>query len=166
MLIEGGQLKEKILLEYKTAKSSRGVQIDGNAHERLTFQMMQYLEIAATYRACSLIVVTNGAFARYRNKYHVNFQIQAERLRAFPWFNLFYACEPSRYAIMAHRIAAWLSAPLDQNADDAPPSTPDPLRDSQGDPQTDHQTSPERKPPILPARHLLPSDLFSAGHRS
>lgn len=49
VLIEDGILREKILLEYKTAKSSRGRQIDGNAHERLSFQMMQYLEAATRF---------------------------------------------------------------------------------------------------------------------
>jgi len=80
VLEDGGVLREKLLLEYKTAKSSRQRQIDGNAHERLSFQIMQHLEVATRYTKCSLVVLANGAFIRYRNKYHVNFHVQADRL--------------------------------------------------------------------------------------
>ncbi|MGB4189876.1 MAG: hypothetical protein WBJ58_07955 [Syntrophales bacterium] len=71
VLIQDNILHEKILLEYKTAKSSKKVQIDANVHERLSFQMLQYLEAALRYTRCSLAVIVNGAFIRYRNKYHV-----------------------------------------------------------------------------------------------
>src|SRR5262249_13288195 len=64
VLEEAGVLKEKILLEYKTAKSSKARQIDGNAHERLSFQILQYLEVATRYTKCSLHVMANGAFVR------------------------------------------------------------------------------------------------------
>lgn len=64
LLEQDGVLWEKVLLEYKTAKSSVGRQIDGNAHERLSFQVMQYLEVATRYPRCSLYVLTNGAYVR------------------------------------------------------------------------------------------------------
>jgi hypothetical protein len=108
LFIENGILKEKKLLEYKTAKSSGGTAIDGNAHERLSFQIMQYLEIATRYPKCSLLVIANGAFARYKNKYHVNFHIQAERLTAFSWFDMKHACESSEYLKVVDSLAYWL----------------------------------------------------------
>lgn len=40
VLVDGGVIVEKYLLEYKSAKSSKQRQIDGNAHERLSFQAM------------------------------------------------------------------------------------------------------------------------------
>ena len=109
VLVEGGVLKEKILLEYKTAKSSKGRQIDGNAHERLTFQVMQYLEIATQYTACSMVVIGNGAFVKYRNKYHVNFHVQADRLKNFQWFNLEHMSGAGEYVKFVTGIATWLT---------------------------------------------------------
>jgi len=99
VFVESGVLREKILLEYKTAKSSRGNTIDGNAHERLSFQIMQYLEVATRYTRCSLVVVANGAFVRYKNKYHTNFHIQADRLSNFSWFDMQYLCTRDEYAM-------------------------------------------------------------------
>lgn len=103
-----GVLHEKVLLEYKSAKSSKGKQIDGNAHERLSFQMMQYLEIATRYTRCSFIVFTNGDYARYRNKYHVNFHMQSDRLRNFAWFNMTHVCTPSEIDSVHVRLRTWL----------------------------------------------------------
>lgn len=108
VLEEAGVLKEKVLLEYKTAKSSTGRQIDGNAHERLSFQIMQYMEVATRFTRCSLAVITNGAFARYRNKYHVNFRIQAERLASFRWFEMDHLCTTEEYARLFNRLVWWL----------------------------------------------------------
>lgn len=108
ILEESGVLREKILLEYKTAKSSRGRQIDGNAHERLSFQIMQYLEVATRYPRCSFVVIANGAFARYRNKYHVNFHIQADRLSNFSWFKMEYLCTVPEYARFVDRLVRWI----------------------------------------------------------
>ena len=99
---------DKMLIEYKTAKSSLGRAIDGNAHERLSFQIMQYLEVATTYTSCSLTVLTNGAFSRYRNKYHVNFHIQADRLSALPWFSMDHLCTREEFSGLARRLASWL----------------------------------------------------------
>lgn len=108
LLVENGILYEKILLEYKTAKSSLKKRIDGNAHERLTFQIMQYLEVAIRYTQCSLVVVSNGAFVRYRNKYHVNFHVQAERLRNFAWFSMEQICTSPEYLRFADGLLGWL----------------------------------------------------------
>jgi hypothetical protein len=108
ILEDRGVLKEKILLEYKSAKSTQGRQIDGNAHERLSFQMMQYLEIATRYTKCSFVVLANGAFVRYRNKYHVNFHMQADRLRNFAWFDMEHACTPDEFNRLHNRLRTWL----------------------------------------------------------
>jgi hypothetical protein len=108
LLEEAGVLKEKILLEYKTAKSSAGGRIDGNAHERLTFQVMQYLEIATRYPRCSLVVIANSAFTRYRNKYHVNFHVQADRLANFKWFTMKHICAADQYLAFAGGLLDWL----------------------------------------------------------
>jgi len=108
VLEEGGILREKILMEYKTAKSSTGRQIDGNAHERLSFQIMQYLEVATRYTKCSLMVMANGAFIRYRNKYHVNFHVQADRLKNFAWFSMEHACSTTEYTRFLTGLLSWL----------------------------------------------------------
>lgn len=108
VLEEAGVLREKLLLEYKTAKSSKGTQIDGNAHERLSFQVMQYLEVATRYTKCSLIVITNGVYVRYRNKYHVNFHVQADRLSNFAWFAMDHACTQPEYLGLADSLTQWL----------------------------------------------------------
>jgi hypothetical protein len=108
LLEDNGALHEKLLLEYKSAKSTKKKQIDGNAHERLSFQMMQYLEIATRYTRCSFVVFTNGAYARYRNKYHVNFHIQSDRLRNFAWFNMAHVCTPSEINAVHLRLRDWL----------------------------------------------------------
>lgn len=108
VLEEGGVLREKIVMEYKTAKSSRQRQIDGNAHERLSFQIMQYLEVATRYTKCSFTVLANGAFARYRNKYHVSFHVQADRLANFAWFSMEHACTASEYSRFLAGLLSWL----------------------------------------------------------
>lgn len=108
VLLDGGNLVEKVLLEYKTAKSSKGRQIDGNAHERLSFQILQYLEVATRYTNCSLMVMANGAFVRYRNKYHVSFHMQAERLKLFPWFSMDHACTRPEYGRFLSGLFGWL----------------------------------------------------------
>jgi len=108
LLVENKALREKILLEYKTGKSSRGQSVDGNVHERLSFQIMQYLEAATRYSKCSLVVLANGAFIRYRNKYHVSFHIQADRLRNFGWFAMRYICEQDEHVGFADELLNWL----------------------------------------------------------
>lgn len=108
VLVDSGVLREKIMLEYKTAKSTARRQIDGNAHERLSFQIMQYLEVATRYTKCSLTVIANGAFVRYRNKYHVNFHVQADRLTNFAWFSMEHVCTEAEYARFLTGLLAWL----------------------------------------------------------
>ena len=107
LLEENGVLVHKWLLEYKTAKSSRSKQIDGNAHERLSFQVMQYLEIATRFPKCSLAVLANGAFARYRNKYHPNFRVQADRLKAFSWFEMRHMSSSREYSTWISEFVSW-----------------------------------------------------------
>ena len=110
VLVDQDVLREKILLEYKTAKSTRGYAIDGNAHERLSFQILQYLEVATRYSACSFAVIVNGAFTKYRNKYHVNFRVQADRLRVFRWFDMEYLATVSEYSRLVDGLCGWLFA--------------------------------------------------------
>ncbi|RMG23537.1 MAG: hypothetical protein D6732_24705 [Methanobacteriota archaeon] len=106
--VEDGFLKKKILLEYKTGKASNGEKIDGNAHERLSFQMLQYLEVATRYPKCSFVVITNGAFVRYRNKYHPIFNQQADRLANFCWFDMAYYSQAQQYLGLAKNLKKWL----------------------------------------------------------
>ena len=109
LMIDNGTLIEKILLEYKTAKSGKNNNsLVGNAHERLSFQIMQYLEIATRYTRCSLVVIANGAFAKYRNKYHVNFHVQSDRLNNFSWFKMDYACTFTEYCRFLESLLSWL----------------------------------------------------------
>lgn len=108
VLEESGTLVEKFLIEYKTAKSSDQSKMDGNVHERLTFQMMQYLEAATRYTKCSFAVIANGAFIRYQNKYHVNFHIQADRLSNFRWFSMRHMSSAQEYLDFAERLMIWL----------------------------------------------------------
>ncbi|MSQ29568.1 MAG: hypothetical protein EXR68_03660 [Dehalococcoidia bacterium] len=115
VLEDNGVLIEKILLEYKTSKAGDGKRLDANVHERLSFQMMQYLEVATRFMKCSLVVISNGAFARYRNKYHPGFHVQADRLSNFAWFSMYHACTISEYERYFNGLLKWLfdGQPLD-----------------------------------------------------
>ncbi len=108
-LSDRGVLVEKMLFEYKSAKSSLGDSIDGNAHERLAFQTLQYLEIASRLPACSLNIVMSSAFAKHRNKYHPSFNQQSIRLGdAFRWFSMrIFSCH-SEYAALFAMLSAFL----------------------------------------------------------
>lgn len=106
--VDKGVLAKKILLEYKTGKASKGEKIDGNAHERLSFQIMQYLEVATRYPQCSLAVITNGAFIRYRNKYHPLFHQQADRLTNFRWFEMEYCSFDEQYLGFIEKLKKWI----------------------------------------------------------
>ena len=108
------------MIEYKSGKSSKKGSIDGNAHERLSFQMMQYLEAATRYTRCSLAVIANGAFIRYRNKYHVSFHAQADRLANFCWFHMDYACTAPEYARFLSGLLKWLITGADRRSQAAP----------------------------------------------
>lgn len=45
---------------------------------------------------------------RYRNKYHVNFHVQADRLSNFGWFNMDYVCGRDEYVKFAESLQSWL----------------------------------------------------------
>jgi len=108
VLVNRGVMERKVLLEYKTAKSSRGSRIDGNAHERLTFQVMQYLEIATLYPRCSMTVLSNGALVRYKNKYHTNFHVQADRLKCFAWFSMNHMSTQHEFGNYLRELLNWI----------------------------------------------------------
>jgi hypothetical protein len=109
-LAERGQLKEKLLFEYKYAKSTGGSGIDGNAHERLSFQILQYVEIALQYPACSLNVIAAQAFSEYKNKYHPSFNQQATRLNSvFQQVHFRYAACRSEYVALFTAFAQYLT---------------------------------------------------------
>jgi len=113
VLEENNEFQKKILLEYKTAKSSKGKRMDGNAHERLTHQMIQYAKIvkADYYSKCYLVVITNGAYQRYRNKYHVSFNMDAELLeQAIPGFSCKFLYAYSEYTKFLVSLLMWLFA--------------------------------------------------------
>jgi hypothetical protein len=69
---------------------------------------MQYLEVATRYTKCSFMVMANGAFIRYRNKYHVNFHVQADRLSNFAWFSMEHACTATEYTRFLSGMLSWL----------------------------------------------------------
>jgi hypothetical protein len=106
--LEDGMLVEKVLLEYKTSKSSKGKSIDGNAHERLSFQMLQYAEIAPMFTSCSLLVFSNGAFGQYENKYHMFFRLQMERLKVLSGFKATFNSDIGEYVSRAQELHDWL----------------------------------------------------------
>jgi hypothetical protein len=103
-----GHLERKWLLEYKTAKASTRRQIDGNAHERLTYQMLTYLEVACQYPRCTFVVVANGAFSKYRNKYHVTFHMQGDRLSVYSFFEMRFVSNRLEYLELYKELKSWL----------------------------------------------------------
>jgi len=108
-LAQSGVLVEKMLFEYKYAKSSKEQTVDGNAHERLSFQILQYLEIASRYTYCSMNVVSSNSFVKYKNKYHPSFHQQAIRLGdAFRAFTLRMASCHSEYIRMFTSLSEFL----------------------------------------------------------
>lgn len=108
-LARNGVLTEKMLFEYKYAKSSGESSVDGNAHERLSFQVLEYLEIAPRYTNCSLNVVTSDAFVQYRNKYHPSFHQQSIRLGdAFRAFTMRLASCRSEYVALFRMLSRFL----------------------------------------------------------
>jgi hypothetical protein len=108
-LARSGTLIEKLLFEYKYAKSSKGITVDGNAHERLSFQTLEYLEIATRYTHCSLNVITSDAIVQYKNKYHPSFHQHAVRLSdAFRAFTMRIASCRSDYLSMFGMLSRFL----------------------------------------------------------
>ncbi len=65
-------------------------------------------QVATRYTRCSLAVLANGAVIRYRNKYHLNFHIQADRLSNFSWFSMDHACTVAQYDRFLMGITSWL----------------------------------------------------------
>ncbi len=109
LFIEDDVLRLKVLLECKSAKSSNKVQIDGNAHERFAYQNLEYLELAALYPRTQLLLLTNDAFVRYRNKYHTGFGVHGIRLaNAFAWYDFDMVSTSSQYIRLFERWLAWL----------------------------------------------------------
>jgi len=108
-LVAEGTLREKLLFEYKYAKSSNNDSIDGNAHERLSFQVLQYVEVAFRYPSCSLNVIAAQAFSEHRNKYHPAFNQQAIRLsETFRNVQFRFAACRSEYIAMFDCLAYFL----------------------------------------------------------
>lgn len=117
-LVASGALKEKLLYEVKYAKSTDGNRLDGNAHERLGYQVLQYLELAQRFGSCSLNVIAGGAFSLYRNKYHPGFNAMANRLNEmFQQVQLRFAACRSDYIALFDVLARFLDSgalpPLD-----------------------------------------------------
>ncbi|WP_297859261.1 hypothetical protein [Meiothermus sp.] len=109
LFIEKGALCWKVLLECKSAKSSKKGRIDGNAHERFAYQNLEYLELAALYPRTQLILLTNDAFVRYKNKYHTGFGVHGIRLsNAFAWYDFDMVSTASQYVRLFKRWHAWL----------------------------------------------------------
>lgn len=109
LFIERDELRCKVLLECKSAKSSNKIQIDGNAHERFAYQNLEYLELAALYPRTQLLLLTNDAFVRYRNKYHTGFGVHGIRLaNAFAWYDFDMVSTTSQYVRLFRRWHAWL----------------------------------------------------------
>lgn len=106
---EGEVLKEKTLLEIKSLKSSNGRDIDGNAHERFAYQNLDYLEIAALYPRTTLLLLTNDAILRFRNKYHTGLGIHALRLsHAFCWYRFHMVSSVEQYVRLFQSWRMWL----------------------------------------------------------
>lgn len=106
---DGGVLQEKLLFEYKSAKSSSGVTVDGNAHERLSFQTLQYLEVGGMIANTSFNVIASSAFSRFKNKYHVTFNQQAVRLGdVFQYFTMRVIACKSEYRRFFSMLVGWL----------------------------------------------------------
>lgn len=53
-------------------------------------------------------MICNPAFVKYRNKYHVNFHIQAERLGCFSWFSMRYLSTREEYRAFCRQLTAYL----------------------------------------------------------
>lgn len=109
VLFEGGELREKILLEIKSLKSSDGESIDGNAHERFAYQNLDYLEIGSLYPKTSLFLFTNDAVLKYRNKYHTGFGVHALRLsHVFCWYRFEMVSSVQQYLRLFKSWKDWL----------------------------------------------------------
>ncbi|GIW38888.1 MAG: hypothetical protein KatS3mg075_369 [Meiothermus sp.] len=108
-LIESDQLRRKIFIEAKSAKSSNKGRIDGNAHERFSYQNLEYLELATLYPSTQLLLLTNDAFVRYKNKYHTGFGVHAVRLsNAFGFYSFDMVSTKSQYVRLFNSWKSWI----------------------------------------------------------
>ncbi len=102
----------KFLVECKSAKSSQGSKVDGNAHERFAYQNLDYLEISCLYPRTGLILMANEAFVKYRNKYHTGFCAHSLRLSSvFTNYSLDIICTRKQYYNFFIHILNWLVEP-------------------------------------------------------
>lgn len=109
LFIEEGNLVSKNLVEIKSAKSSNKQRIDGNAHERFAYQNLDYVEIGAIHRGTELLLLTNDAYVRYRNKYHTGFAVHAFRLsQAFSWYRFSMISSAEQYLRLFEGWIDWL----------------------------------------------------------
>ncbi len=114
LFIEGDELLSKNLVEIKSAKSSKrktkSPKIDGNAHERFSYQNLDYVEISAIYPKTELLLLTNDAYVRYRNKYHTGFAVHALRLsQAFWWYKFSMVSSAGQYFRLFEGWIDWLN---------------------------------------------------------
>ena len=108
-LVESNELRRKVFIEVKSAKSSNGERVDGNAHERFSYQNLEYLELATFYPATQLLLLTNAAFVKYRNKYHTGFGVHAVRLsNAFGFYSFDMVSTKSQYVRLLNSWKSWL----------------------------------------------------------
>ncbi len=114
-LIEEGCPPVRILTEYVTGKSSEGEKMDGNAHERLSYKVLQYLDAMHNgdpQEGCELFVFGNGAFTKYTNRFYPATQRHLELLAgAFSGFRVVWAVEVEDFLGLALRIVDWLGEP-------------------------------------------------------
>lgn len=109
LFIEEDNLVSKNLVEIKSAKSSNKQRIDGNAHERFAYQNLDYVEIGSIYPGTELLLLTNDAYVRYRNKYHTGFAVHAFRLsQAFPWYRFSMVSSAEQYLRLFEGWIDWL----------------------------------------------------------
>jgi hypothetical protein len=110
LFVEGNELLSKNLVEIKSAKSSKRKRIDGNAHERFSYQNLDYVEISAIYPKTELLLLTNDAYVRYINKYHTGFAVHAIRLsQAFWWYKFSMVSSAGQYFRLFEGWIDWLN---------------------------------------------------------
>jgi hypothetical protein len=107
--LEKACLDKKILVEIKSAKIKSDGSIDGNVHERFSFQNMEYLEIASLYPKTQLLLLTNDVFLRSRNKYYTAFGVHAIRLmNAFCFYEFDMVSTSEQYVRLFKKWEKWL----------------------------------------------------------
>jgi len=105
-------LHKKYLIECKSAKSSSGGRIDGNAHERFSYQNLDFLEIALMHEnePYEILLFTNKAFLSYSNKYHAGFCVHALRLmEKYPCYRFNIVSTEEQYARLLNEWKTWLT---------------------------------------------------------